>query len=99
MPPECNSLTRLDDTKDFNKFNCRWGHKNPGRPIKNIKKHLKNKYISLSINLELYEFIKKQSIYKSVELGKVIQPNELIREALQVAFPTPKQYDMFGCKK
>jgi hypothetical protein len=89
---------RLDDTKDFNRFNCRWGYKNPGRPLKKVKQRLKNKYISLSINLDMYEFIKKQSIHKSLELGKIVQPNEMIREALQIAFPTPKQYDMFGVK-
>ena len=100
MPATCNCLARLDDTKDFCKVNCKWSSKSPGQQPKNgIRSISKNKYISLSLDNTLYEYIKRQALHKGVELGRVVEPNEMIRSALQVAFPEPKQYDMFGDKR
>jgi len=45
---------------------------------------------------DLVDFIKNQALQRSVNEGFYVEPNELIREALQKAFPTPKHYDMFG---
>lgn len=107
MPDTCNALMRIDDKLDFNKSNCRWSSESSGR--KKLKKDMievvkrskiqNPKYIGLVMEGDHLAFIQRQALQKSVVEGRIIQPNELIREALQIAFPAPKQYDMFGSKK
>jgi len=57
------------------------------------------KSICLVLEKDHLDFIKKQALQLSVQEGTYIEPNQLIREALQKAFPTPKQFDMFGARK
>jgi len=109
MPENCNSLARINENLDFSKDNCRWSAESSGRrKIKKDKESVEEerrlklrdpKHIGLVIERDHLDFIKRQALQKSLQMGRIIQPNELIREALQVAFPAPKQYDMFGDKK
>ena len=62
-------------------------------------KFQKSKTICLVMENDLFEFIEKQAMQRSLTEKCYIEPNELIREALKKAFPTPKQYDMFGKSK
>ena len=105
MPPNCNGLALIDERSDFCKLNCQWVKKNVGRPAlpkKDVKKDVKRgkvknpKSICLVLEKDLVDFIKNQALQRSVQEGIYIEPNELIREALLKAFPTPKQCDMFG---
>jgi len=83
-----------------------WVQKPKGRPIIKKEKQPKKRSkinnpqsICLVMEKDHLDFIKKQALQLSVQQGTYIEPNELIREALQKAFPTPKQFDMFGDKK
>ena len=51
------------------------------------------------MNREHYHFIKKQALAKSSATGDLVTANDLMRDALEKAFPAPKQFDMFGGKK
>jgi hypothetical protein len=109
MPDNCNGLELIDDTKEFCKFNCRWSQKRSGRYAKpdTIRKKplgpnakIKNpKSICLVLEKDHLDFIKKQALQRSVNEGVSIEANQMIREALQRAFPAPKQFDMFGNAK
>jgi hypothetical protein len=109
IPENCNALTRIDEKLDFSKSNCKWSNESSGRrkvkenkDSKEVEKRskLKNpKYIGLVIERDHLEFIQRQALHKSIQIGRIVQPNEMIREALQIAFPCPKQYDMFGLIK
>ena len=106
MPDQCNALVRVNLDADYSKINCKWSNESSGRKkIKEtaevIKKNkLKNpKYIGLVLEKDHLEFIQRQARQKSVQEDRLIQPNELIRQALQIAFPSPKQFDMFGERK
>lgn len=108
MPDRCNGLMRLDETKDFCKENCLWGRKAAGRhPVSKEARQkrsnwgkVKNpKSICLVLEKDHLDFIKSQALQKSVQAGHFIEPNDLIREALQKAYPAPKQFDMFGDRK
>ncbi len=109
IPDNCNSLVRIDNSLDFFKSNCKWSNESSGRKkIKTEEKNqeaykkqkLKNpKHIGLVLEKDHLEFIQKQALQRSIQMGRIIQTNELIRDALEVAFPAPKQYDMFGLKK
>lgn len=108
MPENCNGLELIDSHYPFCKFNCRWIFKTAGR--KELEKksakvnrsayRIKNpKRICLVLDSDHYDFIIRQAIAKSSREGIIISPNEIIREALQKAFPAPKQFDMFGDSK
>lgn len=108
MPEECNGLELIEGQTEFNKLTCRWVKRAVGRQrkekkekeIKPKKGGFKNpKSICLVLEKDLIDFIKSQALQKSMQEGVYIEPNELIRQALQKAFPTPKQCDMFGTKK
>ncbi len=108
MPANCNSLVRLDDDKEFCKVNCKWSFTVSGpksspkvKIFRETKKSkLKNPVpLSLVVEKDHLDFIKKQALQQSVKAGTIVHHNELIRQALQEAFPEPKQYDMFGGKK
>lgn len=109
MPQDCTGLALLDETKEFCKWNCTWIKKPAGRtalpkdekPRKRASRSKLNnpKSICLVLEKDHIDFIKSQALQRSISEGTFIEPNELIREALQKAFPTPKQFDMFGARK
>ena len=109
MPAECNALVRLDKDLDYCKVNCQWGFVRQGRPRSGVKKpegkitkrkRIKNpKTLCVTLEQKHYDYIVKQALLKSAETGEIVQPNELIREALVKAFPSPELYDLFGGKK
>lgn len=109
MPEDCTGLALIDETKDYCKWNCKWIKKTAGRTPKpkedKVKKRssrskLNNpKSICLVLEKDHIDFIKSQALQRSINEGTFIEPNELIREALQKAFPAPKQFDMFGARK
>lgn len=107
MPANCNGLKLIDETKDFDKWNCKWVKRSTGRPKvekKVLKKQPRHKFhnprsICLVMEKDLLDFIKNQALQKSIQEGKMIEPNAMIREALQKAFPVPKQLDMFSLQK
>lgn len=102
-PEDCTGIQLLDETKDFSKYNCKWTKNNQGRPkitrqdVEKPKKVvIKNpKNICLVLEKDLFEYIKRQALHRSVQEGTLIETNELIREALYQCFPMPKQMDMF----
>lgn len=105
MPKNCNGLELIDFELPYCKLNCKWVFKTGGRKTleKKVEKvnrrasGIKNpKSICLVLENEQFEFIRRQAIARSSREGIIIEPNQLIREALQKAFPTPKQFDMFG---
>ncbi|PWU06771.1 MAG: hypothetical protein C5B43_01275 [Verrucomicrobia bacterium] len=57
------------------------------------------KTICLSLEKDHLDFIKSQALQRSLQQGCLIEANQLIREALQNAFPAPKQFDMFGARR
>ena len=98
----------LDEDKEFNKWNCKWVHKAKGRKEKpkeaKVQKRSRSKIknpqsICLVLEKDHLDFIKNQALQRSVQEGIYIEPNEMIREALQKAFPAPKQFDMFGARR
>ena len=109
MPQNCNALVRIDKHVHFCKHNCKWGFVSQGRPRTGEqrpaskvtkKKRIKNpKTICFTIEEEHYEFIKKQALMLSSQNGSIVQPNDIIREALQKAFPCPQLFDLFGTRK
>jgi len=109
MPPLCNGLELIDKTKEFSKWNCRWVTKHAGRHSKPAQAKEKNrvknpkmknpKSICLVLEKDHLDFIKNQALQRSMQEGVYIEPNQMIREALQRAFPAPKQFDMFGAPK
>ena len=108
MPKGFNGLERVDENAPFKPGNCLWVKKNQGRPALNKKPRkpikprggFKNpKAVCVILEKDLLDFIKKQALQQSMNQGVYIEPNQLIREALIKAFPTPKQYDMFGGQK
>lgn len=109
MPADCNALIRLDKKIHFCKHNCKWGYVRQGRPrvtsekpaMKATKKRrIKNpKTLCMTIEKEHYEYIRKQAQARSNESGQIVQPNDIIREALEKAFPCPELFDLFGSRK
>lgn len=104
IPENCNSICRIDESKEFSKSNCQWGLTKRGpKKINGIKKIKRSKIVlhkprtvTIVIETDHYEFIKRQALQKSLLEGRIIQPNEMIRKALQTAFPAPSQLDIFG---
>lgn len=108
MPKNCNGLSLIDETKDFCKINCMWIFRKNGRKklekgqvnVQKKRRGMKNPIsICLVLERDLLDFIKKQALHRSVNEGVLMEPNQLIREAIIKAFPTPKQFNMFGEKK
>ena len=108
MPEDCNGISQIDEDLEFCKMNCKWSRKAQGRPKidrkaprpkskRNTIKHPQS--ICLVMEKDHLDFIKNQELQRSVQEGHLIEANELIREALQKAFPAPKQFDMFGARK
>ncbi len=109
MPANCNGLDRHDKTKEFNKYNCLWAYKTKGckrktgelkpRKIPPGSKIKQPVSICLTIEKDHLEFIKKQAMHRSLELGHLIEANDMIRDALKQSFPMNKQMDMFGATR
>lgn len=108
MPEECNGLSLIDEEIEFCKLNCKWSKKAQGRrkidrqadAKKNTRSKIKQpQSICLVMEKDHLDFIKNQALQRSVQEGHLIEANELIREALQKAFPAPKHFDMFGARK
>ena len=108
MPGNCNGLDRHDKTKEFNKYNCFWAYKKKGckrksGELKPRKIHPGSKIkhpvsICLTIEKDHLEFIKKQAMHRSLELGHLVEANDMIRDALKDQFPLPKQMDLLGAR-
>lgn len=105
MPENCNGLALIDQNGEFSKLNCHWIYKKRGpvRVEKSEKKRRKKPIekaiiICLPLNEDLYTFIQRQAFIKSSQTGIPHTSNDMIREALAISFPCPKQYDMFGSK-
>ncbi len=106
MPENCTGVSLRDESKDFCKFNTIWATKKVGRKklaksatkkLPKQKSNIKNpKSICLVLEKDHHEFIQNQAMHKSVQEGFLIETNDIIREALQRAFPAPTQFDMFG---
>lgn len=108
MPNDCNGLSQIDENLEFCKINCKWTKKAQGRKKidrqaprpKGARSSIQNpQSICLVMEKDHLDFIKCQALQRSVQEGHLIEANELIREALAKAFPTPKQFDMFGARK
>ncbi len=110
MPIGMNAVARLCEKTDFCKLNCKWIANKAGRkakigaekPEKKLRQRssIKNpKPVCLVLEQDTVDFIRSQALQISLKEGVTIEPNELIRQALQKAFPTPKQFDMFGDRK
>jgi hypothetical protein len=104
IPDGCTGLSRIDESLEFCKINCRWVKNSIGRPSLNkVPKNKSNwgkfknpKSICLVIEKDHIDFIKNQALQLSLQTGVYVEPNDLIRDALKKAFPCPKQMDMFG---
>lgn len=108
MPGNCNGLDRHDKTKEFNKYNCFWAYKKKGckrktgelkpkkiPPGSKIKQPVS---ICLTIEKDHLEFIKKQAMHRSLELGHLVEANDMIRDALKDQFPMSRQMDLMGSR-
>ncbi len=101
-PSECNAIIRLDESIDFLKINCKWGLVKAGRPRRQITKKVKRKImknphvVTMKMEKEYIEFLKNQAIHKSLENKRVFTVTDLIKEALNLYCPAPKQLDMFN---
>lgn len=105
MPQNCNGISLLDCQKEFCRINCEWRCSTAGRlkstaepkeKQTNRAKFKNPRQICLIVEKELLDYIKYQAIQLSAKTRFYVSHNELIRETLIKAFPTPKQYDMFG---
>lgn len=109
MPTDCNALIRLDPKIHYCKHNCKWGFVRQGRPRVGKekpagkvtkKKRLKDPHtLCMTIEKKHYEYIARMALLQSQESGKIIHPNDIIRDALVKAFPCPELYDLFGARK
>lgn len=97
MPEGCTGIDLLDPKANFQKFNCKWV--NWGTRNKKKKKDNGRVICSFSIEKEYYEYLTKQVLMKSRELGKRYHFSDLVREVLEKTCPFPKTMDMFGGKK
>jgi len=67
---------------------------------KTHKVKIKNRItFTMSLSHDHFTFIKKQALLKSVTAGEAYNVQDVIREALQKAFPVSSQFDMFGDEK
>lgn len=106
IPPDCNGLFLMQGAMEFRKETCKWIKKKVGRPQNDLPKEKKNprkrfkksSTICLSIEKELLDYITRLSLEQSIQAGHYIERNNLIRDALALAFPLPSQMDMFGDK-
>lgn len=98
MPNDMNGISLINPLEQFCKENCVWSFKN-GRKQKNTekkkviekkkpKKILEPRNICLILEKELLEKIRAIALQKSVQEGRLIEANELIRETLTKAFLT-----------
>lgn len=97
-PPNCNALRLIDDNKDFYKENCEWHMSAVGRPRKIVEKDKGNKktknvdtkILCVTMEKSLHDRIKSHSVEQTHKQKMQITVNELIRNALQKAFPGEK---------
>ena len=109
IPENFNALLRKDKNLDFCRENCYWGRVTRGRPrgatkIESLTRKKKNRFknprvLSITLENDLVEFIRKQALNVSVARGFIVETSDLVREALTKHFPLPSQYDMFGSEK
>lgn len=109
MSDHHNALIRKDLMNDFSKHNCEWGFvprgakKKEGKrekkaPIKRRGRFKQPKSVFLILEEEHYNHIARQAMRKSLECNCEVTANDIMREALQNAFPLAKMFDMFGNK-
>ncbi len=107
IPANCTGIELIDETKPFCSINCRWVDRrgeSKEKPVKMPPKRKmkdkinKPKSICLVLEEDHFNYIKTQAFHASMSEQEHISPNQLIREALQKAFPLPTQMDMFGKK-
>lgn len=107
IPEGCNALMRIDlENKEFSKENAKWFFAKAGQkgekpqPKRQKKKHVENAItVCLRLNADIYNFINSQAMQKTIHNQTPFTANDMIREALSIAFPSPKQSDMFGGSK
>jgi hypothetical protein len=94
MPENCNTLRLIDENQNFSKENCEWFFTKKGRPVKigrkQKDKNPNNKILCVTIDKTTYELMKRRSIEQTNKEKIQITVNELIRNALQKAFPDEK---------
>lgn len=97
MPDDCNGIELIDLNGDFCKINCRWvGPHNRRKLIEMPGNKLRTKkaqQVTVCIRLEkkYTEFLKRQAIEKSRQIGRVYSVSELIRDLLAKHAPMPRQ--------
>lgn len=106
LPQGCDSMCMIDEKKGFGKNNAKYckakrGMKPTREPRVTNKRRLIHNPVSfcLTINADHLQYIKRQAILRSQQIGELVNSNFLIREALEEAYPYSAQYDMFGSKK
>lgn len=107
MPENCDGIELINLNADFCKLNCRWiGPHNrralaemPGNQTRKGRRTLKEPtMICIRVEKEYADFLKRQAIEKSRQLGEVYSVSELIREIVEQQAPMPKQMNMFDEK-
>lgn len=105
IPFDCNTIERIDESLNFSKANCKWAYRALGRPTKpkeakvnkkSIKKIKKPTLLSVTIESDLLDYIRRVAIQKSAQIGKVVTANDLIRECISKDYPILCQTDIFG---
>lgn len=104
IPENCDGLILSDKNKGYNKFNSSWAKvKRGAKPNSKSKSSRTKKNIvedgmsfCLTLNTHHYAYIKRQAILRSQQTGSFYSTNDLIREALNKAYPYSGQFDMFG---
>jgi|GEM_PF-1040297 len=108
MPEGCTGIELIDMSADFCKLNCRWVGPKNRRDLKDmpnqknrssVKRYRRPKKITITVESAYFEFLQRQAIEKSREVGEPISAPELIKMILEQNAPMPKQLDMFGKPK
>lgn len=103
-PEGCTGIELIDMNKDFCKFNTRWITPKNRRDLKDmpnqknrssVKRYKKPKRIVLTVESSYFEFLQRQAIEKSREIGETISCPEFIKSILEKSAPMPSQLDLF----
>lgn len=110
MPANCNGLDRLNKNDGFHKDNCFWAFKKKGckrktgelKP-KRIVSASRIKYpvsICLTMEKDHLDVIKSLALHRSVEVGHIVEANDMIRDALKREFPIESKTEnaTAGCR-
>jgi hypothetical protein len=107
-PEGCTGVELINMDADFCKYNTKWVTPKNRRDLKDmpnqknrssVKRYKKPKRIVLTVESDYFEFLQRQAIEKSRELGEPLSCPELIKLILESQAPMPKQLDMFKTKK